>query len=62
LVDYRDGRSVRVGLHAGEDEIWPPVVFVIVAASAVGDAVSYYGEGAVVLRGIYLDGRQEVPV
>jgi len=62
LVYYGDGGGVFVGLHAGEDQVGPPVIFVVVAAAAVGDAVTYDGEGAVVPGGVDFDCREEVPI
>jgi hypothetical protein len=61
LVNYGDGGGVFVGLHAGKDQVGPPVIFVVVAAAAVGDAVTYDGEGAIVPGGIDFDCREEVP-
>jgi hypothetical protein len=49
-------------LHAGKDQVGPPVIFVVVAAAAVGDAVTYDGEGAVVPGGVDFDCREEVPI
>ena len=48
LVDNCDGGGVVVGLHADENEVRPSVVLVSIAATPIGDAVTYYGEGAVV--------------
>ncbi len=62
LVDNCDGGGVVVGLHAGENEVRPSVVLVIVAAAAVSDAITYYGEGAVVLGGVDFNYGEEVPI
>ena len=58
LIYDCDGRGVVVGLHAGEDKVGPAVVFVVVATSAVGDAIPYDSEGAVVLGGVDFDRRE----
>ena len=49
------------GLEAGEDEVGPAVVLVVVAAPAVGDGVAEDDEGARAGGDVGLDGADEVP-
>lgn len=62
LVEYCDIGGIVVRLHAGENEIRPPIVLVVVATTAIGDAVSYNGEGAVVLGSVDFDCREKIPI
>jgi len=48
LVDNCNGGGCCVGLHFVENEVEPAIVGVVVAATAVSDAVAYDGESAVV--------------